>query len=168
MTKNRCKARTKTGEPCRAYPTSGGFCFFHANPDKAAELGQIGGLKNRRLVPDAAIPALLPLDSAMAVRNAIAQLFNDVHSGRINPKVANSLTSLLKLEAALIDSWDLVQEMERLKKIINEAKLQKSVDGKHDTPALDGDEVPDEVGEAEPEDDSSQSDPTSDPEPEEG
>ena len=40
---HRCKAKTKTGKPCRAAPTEGGLCFFHANPDKASQLGRNRG-----------------------------------------------------------------------------------------------------------------------------
>jgi hypothetical protein len=47
-TKNSCRAKTKNGEPCQAAATEGGLCFFHSNPKKASELGQIGGRKNRR------------------------------------------------------------------------------------------------------------------------
>jgi hypothetical protein len=45
-----CKGKTKTGAACRAPAGSGGLCFFHANPDSAKALGQIGGRKNRRSV----------------------------------------------------------------------------------------------------------------------
>jgi len=41
-TKNSCRAKTKNGKPCQAAATEGGLCFFHANPKKASELGQIG------------------------------------------------------------------------------------------------------------------------------
>ena len=44
--KNRCHGRTKDGKPCRAAATAGGLCFFHANPNKASELGRIGGRRN--------------------------------------------------------------------------------------------------------------------------
>jgi hypothetical protein len=40
---SRCKALTTQGKPCRAAATEGGLCFFHANPNKAVELGRIGG-----------------------------------------------------------------------------------------------------------------------------
>ena len=46
---SRCEAQTKNGKPCRAAATAGGLCFFHANPDKAAELGRIGARKNGRV-----------------------------------------------------------------------------------------------------------------------
>lgn len=39
----RCKAQAKSGKRCGAAATAGGLCFFHANPNKASELGRIGG-----------------------------------------------------------------------------------------------------------------------------
>lgn len=47
-----CKGFTKDGKPCRAHPTGGGLCYFHANPDQARLLGQKGGRKNRYQVTD--------------------------------------------------------------------------------------------------------------------
>ncbi|MGO8807844.1 MAG: DUF5763 domain-containing protein [Candidatus Sulfotelmatobacter sp.] len=32
--KSCCQALTKSGKPCQAAATSGGLCFFHANPCK--------------------------------------------------------------------------------------------------------------------------------------
>jgi hypothetical protein len=43
-----CKARTKAGGACHAPAVEAGLCFFHANPEKLAELGRQGGQKNRR------------------------------------------------------------------------------------------------------------------------
>ena len=51
-----CKGKTRTGAACRAPAGSGGLCFFHANPDSARTLGQIGGRKNRRSVVDLQVP----------------------------------------------------------------------------------------------------------------
>jgi hypothetical protein len=43
-----CKATTKAGKPCQAPAVEGGLCFCHAHPEKLAELGRRGGIKNRR------------------------------------------------------------------------------------------------------------------------
>jgi hypothetical protein len=67
---SRCKAIAKSGEPCRAAATEGGLCFFHANPDKASELGRIGGRGNRRAAGENADP-LPTLDNALAVRDTV-------------------------------------------------------------------------------------------------
>ena len=51
-----CQAKTRTGAACRAHASAGSLCFFHANPDRARTLGQIGGRKNRRVEVDLQIP----------------------------------------------------------------------------------------------------------------
>lgn len=66
--RNRCKGKNKQGKPCQAAATAGGLCFFHANPNKASELGRMGGRKNRHF----ALPegdALPLLDNTMAIRD---------------------------------------------------------------------------------------------------
>jgi hypothetical protein len=51
-----CQGKTRTGTPCRAPAGPGGLCFFHANPDSARTLGQVGGRKNRRSAVDLEVP----------------------------------------------------------------------------------------------------------------
>ena len=81
---HRCKAKTKSGKPCQAAATAGGLCFFHANPDKASELGRIGGRSNRHVSGESADP-LPTLDNAIAVRETVARLIADVYAGKLNP-----------------------------------------------------------------------------------
>jgi hypothetical protein len=69
--KNRCQSRTKSDRPCRAAATSGGLCFFHANPNKASELGRKGGRSKRQVMMRDADP-LPALNSVESVRNFIA------------------------------------------------------------------------------------------------
>lgn len=101
-----CKALTKNGKPCRAAATTSGLCFFHGNPDKASELGRIGGRKNRRTASqDASTPATF--NTATAVRDLLARLIQDVYSGKIPPKVASSLAPLLNLQLRMIETSEL-------------------------------------------------------------
>src|SRR6266567_9596400 len=100
---HRCKATTKAGNPCRAAATAGGLCFFHANPNKASELGRIGGKKNRRIVTQDADP-LPALDNAVAVRDTVARLIADVFSGKLSPKIAAGLAPLLNLQLRAIEA----------------------------------------------------------------
>jgi hypothetical protein len=46
QSRQRCKARTKAGASCQAPAMERGLCFFHAHPEKLAELGRQGGKKN--------------------------------------------------------------------------------------------------------------------------
>lgn len=94
---SRCKAVAKSGKPCRAAATAGGLCFFHANPNKASELGRIGGKSNRHATTGGADP-LPKLENAVAVCDALGQLIADVQAGKISPKVAAALAQLLSLQ----------------------------------------------------------------------
>lgn len=85
---SRCKALTKKGKPCPAAATAGGLCFFHSNPNKASELGRIGGRRKRPIVPENAEP-LPALDSMVAVRDVVDRLIADVYAGKLNPKIAD-------------------------------------------------------------------------------
>lgn len=113
---HRCKAKTKSGKACRAFATAGGLCFFHANPDKASELGRIGGRSNRHSVGETADP-LPTLDNALAVRDTVARLIADLFAGKIHPRIAAALSPLLNLQLRAIETTDLarrIAEMERL------------------------------------------------------
>ena len=45
--KKRCQGVTKNGAACTAWAMEGGLCYFHVNPDKAAELGLNGGQRRK-------------------------------------------------------------------------------------------------------------------------
>jgi len=112
----RCKARAKNGKPCRAAATAGGLCFFHANPDKASELGRIGGRSNRHVASESTDP-LPSLDNAIAVRNMVARLIADVYAGRMNPRVAAGLAPLLNLQLRAIETTDLERRLAKLENL---------------------------------------------------
>jgi hypothetical protein len=114
---SRCKARTKRGEPCRAAATEGGLCFFHANPNKAAELGRIGGRKKGHARAEAAAP-LPTLDNALAVRDTVARLIEDLHSGKLHPKMASGFSSLLSLQLRTLETTDLERRLVKLEQLV--------------------------------------------------
>jgi hypothetical protein len=92
-----CIGETKTGKSCRAAAGPGGLCYFHANPETAKRLGQIGGMKNRKFtgidmqIPDNVtavdlcklevqlIRGLLSGDIPAREATAVAQMFNLLH-----------------------------------------------------------------------------------------
>src|ERR1700722_14448612 len=93
---SRCKSRTKRGDPCRAAATEGGLCFFHGNPDKASQLGRIGG-RSRHQAASESGDALPTVDNAIAVRDLVARLIAAVHTGKLHPKIAAGLAPLMNL-----------------------------------------------------------------------
>lgn len=126
---SRCKATAKSGKPCRAAATAGGLCFFHANPDKASELGRVGGRRNRRTA-DETCETLPVLDNALAVRNTIARLVSDVFSGKLHVRVASGLAPLLNLQLRAIETADLEQRLAKLEEAFKEVKLPEPADDK--------------------------------------
>ena len=125
---SRCRGRNKSGEACRAAPTEGGLCYFHANPDKAAELGRIGGRKNRHFDNSSADP-FPKLDSAIAVRDAVAKLIADLHSGKLHPRVASGLAPLINLQLRAIETTDLALRVAKLEQVFCEKELDEENSG---------------------------------------
>ena len=131
---SRCKAIAKSGKPCRAAATEGGLCFFHANPNKASELGRIGGRGNRRGAGENVDP-LPALDNATAVRDTVARLIADVYGGKIHPRIAAGLAPLLNIQLRAIETTDLERRVAQLEKAM--AKEPRGSDGRKDAPPRD-------------------------------
>ena len=88
-----CKATTPSGEPCRAKPHKEGLCFFHSDPKKAAELGRKGGRHRAVYSPDGLKEFAAPR-SAADLRDLLAQSIIEIRSGKLDPKLANSISYL--------------------------------------------------------------------------
>jgi hypothetical protein len=116
----RCQGRTKSGKPCRAAATAGGLCFFHANPNKAAELGRIGGSKKARVVQGS--EPLPTVDNAVAVRDLVARLIAEVHTGKLDPKVAAGMAPLMNLQLRAIETIETLNIETRLAKVEEEQR----------------------------------------------
>ncbi len=127
---SRCKGRTKAGKPCPAAATDGGLCFFHANPNKASELGRIGGSRSKRLVAAESGNPLPTLDSAIAVRDTVARLIPDVLAGKVHPRIAASLGPLMNIQLHAIAASNLELQFAQLEKRLT--RLEAGRDKKGD------------------------------------
>jgi hypothetical protein len=134
---SQCKAKAKSAKRCRAAATSGGLCFFHANPDKASELGRIGGRSKGLRAAEPADP-LPVLDNAVAVRDTVARLITEVHAGKVHPKVATTLAPLLNLHLRAIETTKLERRVAAIEKWLAESEA----DAKIDAGSQDGKETP--------------------------
>jgi hypothetical protein len=114
-----CKAKAKSGKRCKAAATDGGLCFFHANPNKASELGRIGGRSKRHIPAENAEP-LARLDNGIAVRDTVDRLIAGVYSGKVQPRIAASLAPLLNLQMRAIEASDLERRLAELEKRLAE------------------------------------------------
>jgi hypothetical protein len=109
-----CRAKTKAGKPCKASPVQRGLCAFHADPKRAAELGRIGGSKNRLQVSRSEPGSVRPPETAKEVKNLLAEAMAGIHAGRLEPKIASVMayvgTALLKA----FETTDLQERIEAL------------------------------------------------------
>jgi hypothetical protein len=108
-----CKANNKQGRPCRAAATASGYCHFHANPGKAAELGRSGGKKNRHVVDDEARP-LPPLNSTSNLKDAVGILIGDMHAKRFSSKTAAGIAPLLNTMFRILNAKEMEDRLLRL------------------------------------------------------
>ena len=120
----RCQGQTKTGKPCRAAATEGGLCFFHANPNKAAELGRIGGRKHTR-IPVGSDP-LPDLDSVTAVCDAVKRMITEVYAGKLHSRTAAGLAPLMNLQLRAIEKSDFERRFAKIEKQLNELESQRA------------------------------------------
>lgn len=107
-----CSATTKSGRhPCQAAAVHGTrFCALHADPARAAELGRMGGLKNRHYVdidPVTIAPPTTPED----VKNLLAQAIVDVRAKRLDPRTASTLTYMSGVLLKAFESTDLERRL---------------------------------------------------------
>jgi hypothetical protein len=99
-----CAGKTKAGAGCGAAAGPGGLCFFHANPDRAKALGQIGGRKNRRSAVDLQVPDNI---TAADLRNLTVHAIRLLLSGDMHAREATALSQLCNSLYRVIPTADL-------------------------------------------------------------
>ena len=87
----RCNGRTKAGKKCNAPAVERGLCFFHAHPEKLAELGREGGRKNRHWKSGDQDFAKKTLRTISDVASLLEETINRVRQGPFDLKAANSI-----------------------------------------------------------------------------
>ena len=120
-----CQGKTRTGAACRAPASAGGLCFFHANPDSAKTLGQIGGRKNRRSVVDLQVPDNM---SAADLRNITAQAIRLLLSGEMHARVAVAVAQLCNTLHRVIPTADLETRVTMLEAQLAQEESETSSD----------------------------------------
>ena len=121
----RCSGKTKAGDPCRAAAGSGGLCFFHANPDLAHTLGQLGGRKNRSKLPET--PGAGSMSSS-DVRDILVEAIRDVRSKKITPRTAGALAQLCNSLHRVLQTADVEDRFARIEEQLAEQAIRESVD----------------------------------------
>lgn len=89
-----CQKKKRDGTQCRASARSGQkYCALHLEPGKAAELGSKGGRRRAVYSPDGLQEFAAPR-SAADLRDLLAQSIVEIRAGKLDPKLANSISYL--------------------------------------------------------------------------
>ena len=125
MDKIPCKGKTIAGAECRAPAGASGLCYFHAHPEQAHTLGQIGGRKNRlKLVEPPAAGSLSVAD----LRDILVEAIHDVRSKKITPRTASALSQLGNSLHRVLKTADLEARVATLEQQLAEQESRTSVD----------------------------------------
>ena len=123
-TRKRCKGVTRSGTPCKAWAMEGGLCYFHANPDKASELGKRGGrAKGPTASPGGAAEYIArPLKSVDDVTRLLADTINDLRSGTIDSRLANTVGFLATGMLKALQQGDLEGRLRGMEAVLSSNK----------------------------------------------
>jgi hypothetical protein len=111
--KGRCEARTKAGAPCPQWAMKGQKrCAMHV-PGNAVKFGQRGGMRRTVYSPDGLTP-FAPPSNAREQAAILAQLEVETHQGKIDPKVASTISTLAN---AYLGALELIEFGEKLKEL---------------------------------------------------
>ena len=109
----RCAAQARSGERCQSAPLHGKKkCAFHTG-NTASLLGARGGRRRAIFNPDGLEPLAAPKDAGDLLV-LLAQTIVEVRAGRLEPRVANSLSYVASAFMAALDTADLDARLKAL------------------------------------------------------
>jgi hypothetical protein len=96
-----------------------GLCFFHAHPDKLAELGRQGGKKNCHWKhADGNLPQI-PLKSIGDVSGILEETINRVRQGPFDLRAANAIGFLASILLKALESGRIEDRLAHLEAAMN-------------------------------------------------
>jgi len=103
----------------------GGLCFFHANPNKASELGRIGGKRRKALIPQGSAEPRPKVETVAALMETVSQLIDRVISGRLHPRVAAGVAPLLNLQLRTLELGEIDPRFVEFEKRLLKLEVEK-------------------------------------------
>ena len=116
--REQCKAQTKAGGVCQAPAVERGLCFFHANPEKPAELGRQGGKRNRHWKTEDGDLPQIPLKSIGDVSGLLEETINRVRQGPFDLRAANVIGFLAGILLKALDSGRVEERLDHLEAVM--------------------------------------------------
>jgi hypothetical protein len=123
-----CQKRKRDGNQCRARARSGRkYCALHSEPGKAAELGSKGGRRRAVYSPDGLKEFAAP-KSAGDLRDLLAQSIIEIRAGKLDPKLANSISYLGAGFLRALEVADIEPRIEELERELDTARQLAATD----------------------------------------
>ena len=120
---SQCIGKTKAGKPCGAAASVDGLCYFHAHPEAAKRLGQMGGMKNKKFTGiDIQVPDNI---SATDLCKLEVQVLRGLMSGDIEAREATAMGQIFSLLHRHLPT----AELEKRVAILEEAAGRASMPG---------------------------------------
>ena len=114
-----CKARTKSGQPCKGAAGKNGLCLLHAYPERAAELGRKSGQARRNCVlSDEPLLVLQPPRTALEVRDVLGQVMAELRARHVDPRVASTLAYVASVLLKSIEVGDVEDRLAGLEAML--------------------------------------------------
>ena len=111
----KCRAKTKRGTDCRAVAVKGTcFCGLHGDPKRAAELGRMGGLRNRHYFDTEPVIINAP-KTPEDVTNVLCRVMVDLRAKKMDPKIAHTLTYMTRVLIEAFAATNMQKELESLR-----------------------------------------------------
>jgi hypothetical protein len=110
----RCQKAKRDGRQCKASALRGKkYCALHSDASRAAELGSRGGRRRTVFSPDSL--KLLPAPkSAAEARDLLAQSMIELRAGRLEPRIATALGSLVPVFLTCLEMCTIEETVEPL------------------------------------------------------
>jgi hypothetical protein len=123
----RCREKNKAGNPCGAPAVEGGnHCVMHSG--RAAELGSKGGRRRTVYNPDGLKKFAAP-KTAADLRDLLAQSIIEIRTGKMDPKLANSISYLGTGFLRALEVADIEPRIEELERELEIARQVAATDG---------------------------------------
>lgn len=117
-----CEKTKRDGTQCRARALAGEkHCALHSDPGKAAQLGSRGGRRRTVYSPDGLKDFAAP-KTAADLRDLLAQSIIEIRGGKLDPKLANSISYLGTGFLRALEISEIEPRIEALEREIEAAK----------------------------------------------
>lgn len=117
-----CKKLKRDGSQCKARALTGQkYCALHSAPGKAAELGSKGGRRRAVYSPDGLKEFAAP-KTAADLRDLLAQSIVEIRTGKLDPKLANSISYLGAGFLRALEVADIETRLDNMERQIQYAK----------------------------------------------